>query len=480
MQNERNLLMSDRKKIFGINREVRGLFWIAALLWVMLIALAWNCEEPSKFHTIFVVFTVFILAVLIIRYAKRKGIITSMTLWTFIFLINLTLTLIVLQYLWIPSFSPHRAIGNVFDPILYDYYGKVLAEGNLDFSLVRGVYNYTGQILYIGVIYRLFGISTFYVGIFNALLSLITFLAITTLLVDCSGGKKYWRFMCLGMLFPEFICYNAIPGKEAIATCMMALFLLSLYKVLTGGKAKYILLLLLFSLGLIVVRASMLIAVLAVGGIWIIVKSKHKLKGSILYAGLALFVFLVVMPIVLEYTGSYSVNLGTFLNLKQKVSSGIRITPGEHSLNVMFASSNPIKALAFAPVRAIFYLVAPFPRLRIDWKDISWAAWATNLRNLSVWITLLCFPILIAATFQKSCRKNPLWTYITLTYWLLLLCIANGAFIIHNRYRIMADPFLIGTLFIGVKYGKPRKFILPSFILIVLGFALYYVLKQFA
>lgn len=87
---------------------------------------------------------------------------------------------------------------------------------------------------------------------------------------------------------------------------------------------------------------------------------------------------------------------------------------------------------------------------------------------------------MMAATFQKRCIKSPPWFYIVLTYWILLLLIANGALIIHERYRVMADPFLIATLLVGIKYGKPIKFILPSFILILLGYTTYYILKQFA
>lgn len=183
------------------------------------------------------------------------------------------------------------------------------------------------------------------------------------------------------------------------------------------------------------------------------------------------------MPVILDYTGGYLANVGTFLNLSKRASYGIKITSSEKSLSVIFATDNPIKAIIFAPIRTLFLLVAPFPRLGLNLTDILWLE---NFARLSVWIILLCFPILFAATFQKSCRKSPAWFYIVVTYWLLLLLIANGALFIHERYRVMADPLLMATLLVGIRYGKPRKFILPSFILIMLGYVLYYVLKQFA
>jgi hypothetical protein len=476
MQTERSTSITTKDKVFDITVIKNGLFWSFTFLWTMLIALAWGGEEPGKIQTIIAVFTVFILAILIIGYAKNKGIITSKKLWIFIFLIKLTLTVIILQYLWIPAFTPHRATGT-FDPIVFDYYGKLLAEGNFNVNLIYQVYNYVGQIYYIGIIYWLFGVSTFYVGIFNALFSLVTFLAITAILVGCSGNKKGWYLMGLGMLFPELLYYDAIPGKEVISTCMVALSILFIYKFLVNKDAKYLLFLLL-SLGVLTsVRAVMSIVVIAIGTIWIIVKYKHKLKLIFLYGTIAVFVLLFLFPLIIKYTGGTPATVGTFLDLPQTAEYGIRITPGEKSLNVMFTTSDHIKATIFAPVRTIFCLVAPFPRLSIDWTEISWLS---NFTRISVWIILLCLPIIIAATFQKRCRKSPPWFYVVFTYWILLLLISNGALIIHERYRVMADPFFVGSLLVGIKYGNPKKFILPSFILIILGYLAYYILKQFA
>jgi len=328
MGTERNGSKSTKDKVFDIAVTKNGLFWSFAFLWTMLIALGWTSEEPSKIRTIIVVFTVFILAILIIRYAKNKSIITSKKLWIFIFLIKLTLVAIILQYLWIPAFNPHRAIGT-FDPVVFDYYGKLLAESNFNINLIHGVYNYVGQIYYIGAIYWLFGVSTFYVGIFNALFSLVAFLAITAILVGCSGNKKGWYFMGLGMLFPELLYYDAIPGKEVISTCMVALSILFIYKFLINKSTKYLLFLLL-SLGVLTsVRAVMSIAVVVIGIIWIIVKYRYKLKLIFLYGVIVVFMLFLLLPLIIKYTGGTPNTVGTLLNLSQIAEHGIRITPGE-------------------------------------------------------------------------------------------------------------------------------------------------------
>ena len=454
-----------------------GLFLSAASLWAMFIALTWNNEEPDKIRTVLVVFIVFVLGLLIIRFAKNKGIITSTRLWTCIFLIKLTLILIVLQYFWLPTFPVHRLPSLAFDPIVYDYYGKILAESNFNVHLIFRVYNYVGQIFYIGAIYWLFGVSTFYVGLFNGIISLITFLAMAAILVDSSGNIKNWRLIGIGMFFPELIYYDAIPGKEVLATCMIVLCSLLMYKIWMRKKTKFIIPLLLSLAVLISVRASMAIAVVAIGGFWLIAKSRHRLKSIILYLSIVSFMLLYAMPKILDYSGGYLTDVRGYLDLAKRASYGIMITPGEKSLNVLFASANPVKAIIFAPIRMVFYLVAPFPRLTIDLSEILTA---TAFARLSVWVTLLCFPILIAATFQGACRKIKSWFFIVFSYWLLLLLIANGGLFIHERYRVMADPFFIATLLVGIKYGNPKRYVLCSFIFIILGFVLYYLLKQVA
>ncbi len=472
----KNLINISKDEPISYSTADKSLFWYCALLWTMLVALGWGSEEPSKIQTIVVVFIVFILAILIIRYAKNKGIIASQKLWISIFLIKLTFVAIIIQYLWIPAFSNHRMLFE-FDPVVFDYYGKILAESNFDISLISQVYNYVGQIYYIGAIYWLFGVSTFYIGVFNTLLSLITFLAVTALLIELSENNKYLKLFGLGMLFPELLYYDAIPGKEVIATCMIALSILFMYRILIKGKIKYVPIFLVILAILTSVRASMVIVVVLIGSIWIIMKRRQYIKSVFLYGSIVLVTLLFLFPYSSKYIGSHPINISDLLSLSNKAEFGIEYTLGEKSLNVMFTTSDPIKAIIFAPIRTIFLLVAPFPRLIIDFND---RAFLLDFVKLSLWLVLLFFPILLASTFQKNCRRSKPWFYIVVTYWLLMLFIANGVLMIHERYRVMAEPFLFGSLLIGIKYGNPKKYILPSFLLFFLGFVAYYILKYFA
>ncbi len=385
-----------------------GLFWCGVLLYVLLIALGWRNEEPGKIQTIIVTFIGFILALMIIKYAKNIGVINSTKLWILVFLLKLTLISIILQYLWIPSFPYHRTQTG-FDPIVFDYYGKLLAENNFNLSLVHYYLNYTGQVIYIGIIYWLFGVSTFYVGIFNCLFSLITFLAITSLLINSTGSKKYWQLMSLGMFFPELLYYDSIPSKEVISTCMIALSMLFIYNIFIRKKNKSIILLVLSLSILIVFRASMVLAVIIIGSIWIIKKYRNRLSSIILFGTIAIIILLFLMPIILKYTTGFDINITGYLNLSSKVVHVRSLTLKEKSLNLMFSTSNPIMFIIYTPIRTIFYLIAPFPRLSIELSD---KMWLYDFTKVSVWIVLLCFPILIAVSFQKKCRKSPAWTYI--------------------------------------------------------------------
>ena len=164
----------------------RGLIWSFLVIWALGVAIFWPGEEPAKVNTLLVVGIVFVLAYLIIAYAAKSKIITSKIYWMVAFLVMMTLVAIVLQFVLTVSDIGHRDIDG-FDPIRYDYDAKAAVESGLDFTAAKGSYNFLGVIYYIAGIYWMFGISTFYVSLFNLLFVLVGFLAVTKILIDQTG-----------------------------------------------------------------------------------------------------------------------------------------------------------------------------------------------------------------------------------------------------------------------------------------------------
>ena len=86
-------------------------------------------------------------------------------------------------------------------------------------------------------------------------------------------------------------------------------------------------------------------------------------------------------------------------------------------------------------------------------------------------------PFLLAALFQRKYRKNQIHFYVVIPFIIILMLPANGTFIIHPRYRVMLDPILLAAVLFGYRYGNPQRFILPTLLILAVGFIGYFYLK---
>jgi len=472
----------------------KGLIWSFYPIWGFIIALAWRCEEPSKITTILVVWIVQIIAWLIIKKAKKAHIIHSETFWIIAFSLKLLVTLFVIQYLWIPEYASqggHRAPRPNFDPVVYDWAGANLAKHNLNPLFVMS-YNYVGIIYYIGLIYYIFGVSTFYVGLFNTLFSLLTFLSVAGILHLISRRTKPWQLMAFGMFFPELAYNDAIPAKGPLATAFLFVSIFLLYSLIYKKKKRLNYFLISLSLlGLLIVRTPIVAVVVAIG-LYVALLNFRRNKRVLILLFVGIVVFMIISPIVIPMMGgcNYDPTKDLF-NISSKVQS-VEISAERHhidtsdSINKLFTPNDYTQLVLFSPFRSIFFLVAPFPRLLLEdltsifSGSFEYVVWGRNFTKLSLWCIIIAMPCLFAALFQKRCRKTWLYFYVVIPFILVLILLANGRYIIHPRYRVMLDPILLGTALFGYRYGKPKVFIVPSFLIIFVGFIGYFFLKSIA
>ena len=471
----------------------KSLIWSFYPILGFIIALAWRGEEPSKITTILVVWIVQIIAWLIIKKAKKAHIIHSETTWIVAFSVKLLVTLFVIQYLWIPAFvgqGGHRAPPPNFDPVTYDWSGVNLAKHNLNplFVLSR---NYVGIIYYIGLIYYIFGVSTFYVGLFNTLFSLLTFLSVAGILHLISRRTKPWQLMALGMFFPELAFNNAIPAKGPLATAFLFISIFLLYSIIYKKKKMNYFLICLSLFGLLVVRTSIVAVVVAIT-FYVTFLNFRRNKRLLIPLFVGIVAFIIVSPIVIPMMGGSSFNPSEDLfGISSKIQDAKISAISHHidtsdSINVLFSPNSFIQAILFVPFRSIFFLVTPFPRLLLEdltsifSGSFEYAVWDRNFTKLSLWCTIIAMPCLFAALFQKRCRKNRLYFYVVIPFILVLILLANGRYIIHSRYRVMLDPILLATALFGYRYGNPRRFILPTLLILLIGFLGYFYLKLIA
>ena len=463
----------------------KGLIWSFYFIWGFIIALAWRGEEPSKITTILVVWIVQIIAWLIIKKAKKAQIIHSETIWIIAFSLKLLITLFVIQHLWIPTYTSlggHRTPPPNFDPVVYDWIGVTLAANNLDPSAILSR-NYVGVVYYIGIIYYIFGVSTFYVGLFNTLFSLLTFLSVAGILHLISRRTKPWQLMALGMFFPELVYNDAIPAKGPLTTAFLFMSIFLLYSLIYKEKKRLNYFLICLSLlGLLVVRAS-IVAIAIVIFLYVALLNFRRSKRLLIPLFISIIVFMIISPMVIPIMGgsNFAPNKVLF-DISDKAS--VARKQGVHtskSINLLFMPSGFIQLILFVPFRSIFFLVAPFPNLLLSVTTIFKGHFEFEIfAKLSVWCLVIAMPSIFAALFQLKCRKNPLYLYVVIPFILITVLLANGVYIIHPRYRVMLDPILLATALFGYRYGSPKHFILPTFLIVFIGFVGYFFLKSIA
>ncbi|OGF34303.1 hypothetical protein A2482_00735 [Candidatus Falkowbacteria bacterium RIFOXYC2_FULL_48_21] len=450
----------------------RGLIWSFLVIWALGVAIFWPGEEPAKVNTLLVVGIVFVLAYLIIAYAAKSKIITSKIYWMVAFLVMMTLVAIVLQFVLTVSDIGHRDIDG-FDPIRYDYDAKAAVESGLDFTAAKGSYNFLGVIYYIAGIYWMFGISTFYVSLFNLLFVLVGFLAVTKILIDQTGEVRPWQKMAWGMLIPSVLYYAALPSKDILAMSLIALILCLVSILLRKRSLKLFLFLAISCTGLIMIRASALIIVAIVSTF--IIFSVKKNKRLVLYALILLVVVSLLAvqcaPVITKLLGGTPFSVSKLFSLQPKIKMAEELS-ATGSLNLLFMPRTYVQVALFMPIRALFFLISPFPNVWI-WGGLA----KIRFDVLSLWLILFFAPALIAATISKNIRRLKVYNFIVIPFWLMIFTIATALFIIHERYRLMLTPFWLATVLIAYRYGKPNRYLMPSLSFILAGLITYVILK---
>ena len=458
------------------------------LLWICVVSVLWLGEEPSRMQTVVLLSFVCVLVVFIINLAKKRGIIKSETTWLIAILVKMTITLLIVKYAWIEILPQHRALGDQFDPVRYDYYGKLYVESSLDYSVIPQV-RYPGVMLYIGFIYLIFGVSTFYVALINCVLSLGAFLVITALLVRITQEKRPWQWMFLGLYFPDALYFDSLPSKETLTMFFFALSLYALYRVFFERSISSIGVALISVITLWFIRAPAAVAVLVIFGLWIILACHH---GRIPYLLIFILSFFIITQSWLWTTIYPEQGIMEALNPLSRIPKGTNTLPtyltvvgptDPKSINKMLMPRSIPQFIAFAPLRAIAYLIIPFPFWTIQWntflgKADSYVVWLQNFCKFSVIILLISSPALIAATIDSSSRRYSAYKLVVLGFWVALAIVANGMFVFHERFRSMLTPLWLATVLIGIHRGNPRKYVPLIIILIPLGIALYYIQKR--
>ena len=483
------MLKSEDKNILSIFTKpwfIEGLFYTTG------IALLWSNEEPSKLNTLLAAWSSYGIVALVLFKATRSGTILQPEKWIRVYFIQTLLVLVACE-VWLRGSIP-RAEGFYTDQVRYDYWAAVLSQSGMRRGVIAGQ-NYAGVIWYAGFIYWIFGISKFYVALFNGALIFTTCVLFTSVMKNIEGNAVRWQFLRFGCILPDFIIHCGTVAKEPLSTFVAAVGVWIIARAVVREKPTLKIVLPLFAAILVglAVRAVTSAIIIVVASIWLW-KYWDKRRRIVVVALLCTLVVAgyFATNYVMDLMGSAQKDWPkTFSNLIDPESRKYEeIDYSARSSWNVITETAPIYLMPIvAPVKGFFMMIGPMPiwdlpiteildnigsKTKVEWYN----HFEVLCEKLTAWLFVFSTPFLLAALFDVYRRNRRIW--ITTCFTFIVLIVITGFLVrgvIVPRYRLVYLPFWLITCGAGFYYGRPRRYVLVSIGIVIVGFAVYMVPK---
>lgn len=425
------------------------------------VALLLRTVHVGLLSTVLIYVLVTLIGLELCRVTQRKLADPKLYRLQLFWLIKLGLTLGLLYMGWIPDLAPSSSTSWGYDPQRYFWAASDLVENGWEPTVSL---NYQGIVFYYGALFYLFGQNPVLPALMNAFVTLVGTLYLIRVAYELKGerGPRDWTLAYL-LLVPEVLWYDVMTSRETLAAVLVLVSTLAFGRWLARSKGvSLVSTTSLFAMSLVLlaaVRASMVVAIMIYVAVMLFFLPATELARRIRLTVPLVFVgvlILAVTPSLLEFLGSYEFDYLKVLG--QLEQSEERLPPewewSEKSIGLLLVPDNIWQALLFVPLRAVMYLAAPLPRFSISAPALatgSWEAWQQLLTIPTSMLNLLVLPYAMAgfmlAYKRRGVQVGPLAVHIA--FWIVLIAIAAGNVIIHERYRVMATPLLFTSAWFG-------------------------------
>ncbi len=465
-----------------------------AAAWCGLLALLWRFEAPSLLHTLAATLTTLGLAIVLIEIGARLGYVASRNAWVIAFLLKLTLSFVITSYLWAEPLTQlgllrvAETVPGIQDSNLYDYQALQAALYGFRAEFLSFTWQSLGIVTYLASIYRVFGVSVWYVSMFNAVLALVGGLSLAGILTTADPAhRRQWQWVRFAMLIPYVAYYDATPAKEPLTFGLFYFTLLFILRViLRRGPLWRNGLLTLAGLALLtLVRPNVALLLLIPNVLVLVLRLGVKRGVAMLLIAVALVLGLIIVSGNLFRVTQVYFNPEAWLGSLAKFWAD-RQAAGDHPLKLLIGDlllprSIPDLVL-LAPVRAGVWFFLPYPIIVPDWATlfnlrqllvtdpIAYVLFGADLPALlSTWLLILLSPFLAAAVFARRTWRSPGFQLILLNLFSILLVISNLQFIMGRRYRTLLEPLILAVALWGGVHGRPAKYQLAFYAVLVGG-----------
>ncbi|PLT31788.1 hypothetical protein [Peribacillus deserti] len=452
---------------FALKYRVKTNMNIFILSWFSLpylITFMWLNNTKYIFNTlIFLAIMYFFVFKMIHKTSNELKM--NLTIIPIIFVLKLMISIFISYVGWIPMLDTN-SINFGYDPQRYYFQAYELFQNGFNINNVAQI-NYTGIIYYYSLIFGIVGHNPIIPLLVNSFTTLITCLYLLKIIKFCYPNVKNTSAVGLFMLLPEIIWYDILTSRESICMALLTVSIYKLIEILFIDKklvTKKLLLFIFTVLMLGIIRTSLLLPIVILFFMyWLFINYKQNNKKSGFILVLIISALLLIIPSVTSSIGSYNFHLE---NVVDRVSTNTveddsNLNWSNNSIGKLLVADNFIENVILTPLRVFVYLMAPLPSINVDIVKLfnnDWAAWQNLLTVMSSLIYIFSLPLIFAAIIEyiKSKNKSNL-VMVFLPILILMITIAAGTQIIHERYRIIAVPFIYAVILIGKNSKKGNK-----------------------
>lgn len=378
----------------------------------------------------------------------------------YVYILKLAIVLVVLFAAWVPQLNPGSpAFG--YDPQRYYFEAYSLARNGFSTAALPSL-NYAGILYFYGIIFALLGHNPAIPALINAFITLVATLLLVRVGYQIKRIRGHYDWtLGLAMILPEVVWYDALTSRETLVMAMLVISMLSVAGFLIQKPGDRV-----TPMGVFVaVPALLLIGIVRTSALFPVMISlmmlfvtrrmfaRRRIVGFVII-GAVVAAFLVA-PVLSESLGGYRINYLSQLAWATQREDALldTLTWSNQSFGLLLVPHNPFEAVAFAPVRLMFYVAAPLPAIRFTLgglADSHWSDWQALLQSLSALLYVLLGPLALASlwdTLKRRGNKDALAFHIP--FWVTMFAIAGGNQMINERYRVMAVGLLWGCIWLG-------------------------------
>ncbi len=437
-------------------------YLIGLLLTVILGVLILGFDDSVSLNTVLLFIFVAVLGFCISLNCVNK-LDPQLKLIPIFWLLKIFITYFLLTRGWIIDLNESTNPNWGYDPQRYYSQAKELIDNSWIFL---GGLNYVGILYFYGFIFFLFGHNPYAPALINCLFSLSAIVLLLRFIYSIIPEKNIynWKLIFL-LLIPELLWFDIMTSRESLVQCLIIFATvyfarLRIFKISNTLTIIYVFQIVISLLLLAFIRTSMLVPILIIYFLSIIYfnNNRNRILQILNFSILIIFV-IFSYNYINDFAGLSSFDLENSVNEISKSDNNIAsngIEYGENSISQLLFPGNWFQAIIFVPFRVVLYVISPLPSIGISLIGL-FNGNSGSYQNLMVIpssiINILLFPSILALTVNSlGNKRNNIFLWVLIPFWIVFISIAGGNLIIHERYRLMCSIYFVACGILSNNY----------------------------